>query len=147
MFTKQEDSYCKFDQFCVDTFSLPVSLAATGAVPIPIPRAITRSADLALWPVEMFTISCSSYLNGWISWLLTKPVILFTPSFRLAYWCPCGAWVIQIQVWHCLCLIWFCGQNCKTSPVFHHGCWLMTNGRERLVLASRLYVFSNVMSL
>ena len=41
-FTKQEDSYCKCDQFCVDTFSLPVSLAATGAVPIPIPRALTR---------------------------------------------------------------------------------------------------------
>ena len=90
-FTKQED-FCKCDQFCVDTFSLPVSPAATGSVPIPIPRALTMSTGLALWPVQMFTISCSSYLNGWIIWLLMTPVILFTPSFRLACWCPRGAW-------------------------------------------------------
>ena len=57
---------CKCDQFYVDNFSLPVSLAATRVVPIPFPRALTRSADLALWPVEMFTISCSSHLNGWV---------------------------------------------------------------------------------
>ena len=55
---------CKCDQFYVDNFSLPVSLAATRVVPIPFPRALTRSADLALWPVEMFTISCSSHFNG-----------------------------------------------------------------------------------
>ena len=77
---------CKCDQFYVDNFSLPVSLAATRVVPIPFPRALTRSADLALWPVEMFTISCSSHFNGWIIWLLMTPVILFTPSFQLACW-------------------------------------------------------------
>ena len=38
---------CKCDQFYVDNFSLPVSLAATRVVPIPFPRALTRSADLA----------------------------------------------------------------------------------------------------
>ena len=68
----------KCDQFYMDNFSLPVSLAATRVVP--------RSADLALWPVEMFTISCSSHINGWIIWLLMMPVILFTPSFQLACW-------------------------------------------------------------
>ena len=77
---------CKCDQFYVATFSLPVSLAATRAVPIPFPPALARSVDLALSPVEMFTISCSSHLNGWISWLLMTPVIFFTPSFRLACW-------------------------------------------------------------
>ena len=56
-FTKQEDSCCKCEQFCVDTFSLPISLVATRAVPIPFPRALTRSSYLALWPVEMFTLS------------------------------------------------------------------------------------------
>ena len=65
----------KCDQFYVDNFPLPVSLAATRVVPIPFPRALTRSADLALWPVEMFTISCSSHFNGWIIWLLMTPVI------------------------------------------------------------------------
>ena len=66
-----------------------------------------RSADLALWPVEMFTISCSSHFNGCIIWLLITPVIFFTPSFRLACWRPRGAvlGVIQIQVCHCLCLL------------------------------------------
>ena len=82
-FTKQEYT---FPQFYVDNFSLPVYLAATRVVPIPFPRALTRSADLALWPVEMFTISCSSHFNGWIIWLLMTPVILFTPSFQLACW-------------------------------------------------------------
>ena len=43
-------------------------------------------------PVEMFTISCSSHLNGWIIWLLMTPVILFTPSFQLACWWPRGTW-------------------------------------------------------
>ena len=38
---------CKCDQFDVDNFSLPVSLAAYRVVPIPFPRALTRSADLA----------------------------------------------------------------------------------------------------
>ncbi len=38
---------CKCDQFYVDNFSLPVYLAATRVVPIPFPRALTRSADLA----------------------------------------------------------------------------------------------------
>ena len=52
----------KCDQFYVDNFSLPVSLAATRVVPIPFPRALARSADLALWPVEMFIISCSSHI-------------------------------------------------------------------------------------
>ena len=83
---------CKCDQFYVDNLSLPVSLAATRVVPIPFPRALTRSADLALWPVDMFTISCSSHFNGWIIWLLMTPVILFTPSFQLACWWPRGTW-------------------------------------------------------
>ena len=67
---------CKCDQFYVDNFSLPVSHAATRVVYIPFLRALTRSADLALWPVEMFTISCSSHFNGWIIWLLMTTVIL-----------------------------------------------------------------------
>ena len=37
----------KCDQFYVDNLSLPVSLAATRVVPIPFPRALIRSADLA----------------------------------------------------------------------------------------------------
>ena len=72
---------CKCDQFYVDKFSLPVSLAATRVVPIPFPRALTRSADLALWPVEMFTISCSSHFNGWIIWLLMTPFYIIHTLF------------------------------------------------------------------
>ena len=74
---------CKCDQFYVDNFSLPVSLAATRVVPIPFPWALTRSADLALWPVEMFTISCSSHFNGWIIWLLMTPVYCSHPPSSL----------------------------------------------------------------
>ena len=69
-------------QFYVDNFSLSVSLAATMVVPIPFPRACRFS----FCPVEMFTISCSSHLNGWIIWLLMTPVIFFTPSIQLACW-------------------------------------------------------------
>ncbi len=112
----------------MDNFWLPVSLAATRVVPIPFPRALTRCADLALWPVEMFTISCSSHFNGWIIW------------WRLLYYShppsslPVGdlvvLGVIQIQVCHCLCLLCHRCQNCKSSPVFLHGCWLLTNAGE-----------------
>ena len=98
---------CKCDQFYVETFSLPVSLAATGAVPIPIPRVLTRSADLALWPVEMFTISFSSHshLNGLIIWLLMTPVIFFKPSFGLLVGVLVVLGVIHIHACHCLPLL------------------------------------------
>ena len=89
-FTKKNTRCCKCYQSHVDNFSLPVSLAASMAAPIHFPRALTRYADLALWPVEMFTISCSSRLNGWIIWLLMTPVIFFSHSFRLVCWCHHG---------------------------------------------------------
>ena len=59
MFTKKEESYCKCDQFCVDTFSLPFLLLQPGPSPY-LFTALTRSADLASWPVEM---RCSPYLT------------------------------------------------------------------------------------
>ena len=36
---------------------------------IAISRDLYRSANSALWPVEVFSSSCSSHLNGWINWL------------------------------------------------------------------------------
>ena len=144
-FTKQEDSYCKCDQFCVDTFSLPVSLAATGAVPIPIPRALTRFCRfsfVACSPSPVPHIWMDGSSGCWRRLLYYSRPLLGSPVGVLVV-----LGVIQIQVWHCLCLLWLCCQNCKSSPVFHYGCWLMTMPVESLVLASRLFVFSTVMSL
>ena len=45
-FNETRRLFCKCDRFCVDTSSLPVSLAATVAVPIPIPRSLTRGGYL-----------------------------------------------------------------------------------------------------
>ena len=56
-------------------------------------QALTRSADSALWPVEIFTSSRSSHFNGWIIWLLLTSVIFFrfSASFEacllVSSWC------------------------------------------------------------
>ena len=78
---------CKCDQFDVDNFSVPVSLAATRVVPIPFPRALTRSADLA-FALSRCSPSPVPHIgrDGWIIWLLMTPAIFFTPSFQLACW-------------------------------------------------------------
>ena len=73
----------KCDQFYVDNFSLPVSLAAS---PHSFSTSPHQVCKFSFCSVEMFTISCSSHLNGWIIWLLVTPVIFFTPSIQLACW-------------------------------------------------------------
>ena len=124
---------CTCDQFYVATFSLPVSLAATRAVPNPFPRALAGSADLALWPVKMFTISCSF---EWMDHLVVdsacynylRPLSVLPVGVLVVFG------VIQIQVCHCLCLLCLCCQNWKSSPVFLHGCWLLTDASEEFGL-------------
>ena len=110
-------------------------------------QALTRSADSALWPVEIFTSSRSSHFNGWIIWLLLTSVIFFRLSASFEACLPVGVLVvlgvIQIQVCHCLCLLGSSCQNGKSSQVFLHGSWLMPV--KDIVLASRLYVCCNGM--
>ena len=49
-------------------------------------QALIKSIDAALWPVEMFISSCSSYLNGLIIWWLITSVVFFTLSTSFTHW-------------------------------------------------------------
>ena len=97
-------------------------------------------------PVDMFTISSSSHLNGWIIWLLMTPVIFFTPSFQLA----CTSWYLVSSRSKCV-IAYVCSASAvrtgRARQYFsmYAGCWLMPV--KDLVLASRLHIFSNVISL
>ena len=59
----------KFESLIWATFSLSVRLAAASASG-PFSRAQIKSADGALWPVEMLISFCSSHVKGLFIWLL-----------------------------------------------------------------------------
>ena len=138
----------KCDQFYVDNFSLPVSLAATRVVPIPFPRALTRSADLA------FSLSrCSLYLLfltfEWMDILVVDDVCYILHTLHPACLLVTSWYLVSSRSKFAIAFV--CSDSVvrtgRTRQYFSMaaGCWLMPV--KDLVLASRLHVFSNVVSL
>ena len=115
---------CKCYQFYVATFSLPVSLAATRVVPIPFPRALTRSADLddACYIIHTLLPACLLVTSWYLVSSRSKCVIDFV----------CSDSAVRTGRAH---QYFSMAAGCLIMPV------------KDLVLASRLHVFSNVMSL
>ena len=121
----------KCDQFYVDNFSLPVSLAATRVVPIPFPRALTRSTDLAF---ALSRCSPSPVPHIWMDGYMVVDdacYILHTlhPACLLV-----TSWYLVSSRSKCGIAFVCCDSAVRTgrtqNPVFLHGCWLLTNSSE-----------------
>ena len=119
---------CKCDQFDVDNFSLPVSLAAS-RVPHSFSTGPHQVCRFSFCPVDIFTISCSSHLNGWMDNLVVNDAcyILHTlfPACLLV-----TSWYLVSSRYKCV-IVFVCSDSAvRTGRARQHfsmaaGCWLM----------------------
>ena len=135
-FKNKKTLSCKCDQFYVDNFSLPGSLATTFFT---CPRQVCRFSFVA----------CPDF-NGWFIWLLMTSVIFFTLSASFAACLLMSSSCLVSSRSKCV-IAFVCSDTALRTLKARHfvsvaaGCCLMPV--KSLVLASRLYVFSNVLSL